>query len=234
MKKLTSLVISAIIALSGCSASSDKLPVVTDENGAVLPPVRYLDDISCHWDLEKAYTFETAFSEAEVVARIKVGNWLSEDNDIDSTFFEAETLQCFKGDIPENFILKQEGSSEDIEDRFPLFTYGNELLLFLNKGSSDSYESKCPIKYDTFYWIIGAFTTFLDISYDADGNRYYADRYNYFLGSTMNIPSNNAVYSEVYEYAVKSDPFLGSLRNKEHYYSYIFSEDDVISLMESL
>lgn len=211
-----------------------RFPAVTDENGAVLPPVRVLEDVSCHGDLAKPYTFETAFSEAEVVARIKVGNWLSEDTDIDSTFYEADTLQCFKGDIPETFILKQDGSSECIADGYPLFTYGNELLLFLNKGSSDGYESECPIKYDTFYWIIGGFSTFLDVSYDADGNRYYADRYNYFLGSTMNIPSNNAVYSEVYEYAVKSDPFLGSIRNKEHYYSYIFSEDDVISLIDSL
>ncbi|MBD5080299.1 MAG: hypothetical protein HDT44_00865 [Ruminococcaceae bacterium] len=232
MKNLICLAVSAIIALSGCSASSDKLPAVTDENGAVLPPVRVLEDVSCHGDLARSYTFETAFSEAEVVARIKVGNWLYEDNDIMSTFFEAETLQCFKGDIPEKFILKQEGSSEWIEDSFPLFTYGNELLVFMSKGDSKGYESRYPKKYDTFYWLIGAYITFFDVSYDNNGNRYYADRYG-FMGKTMNISSKDDFYSEVYEYAVKADPFLGSIRNKEYYYSYIFSEDDVISLMKS-
>ncbi len=218
-------------AIESTAAVND--PAKYDDNSIVLPPVRIgKSPVDIH--LAKEYTFETAFSTADAVARIKVGNWLSEDDEITSSFYEATVLQCFKGDIPETFILKQFGCSDNGLEGYPLFTYGNELLLFLGKGSSADYESNCPTKYEKFYWIIGSFSTVLDVSYDADGNRYFADRYG-LLGRTIDVSSDYAlqkrISSQVYSYTVKSDPFVANIVDEQHLYPYIFSESDIISLM---
>lgn len=202
--------------------------IITPSDGSVILPPARIDEDTYNVSLVRDYTFETAFSTAETVARIKVGNWLSENNEIHSTYFEAAVLQCFKGDIPETFILKQDGSSVGTVKGYPLFTYGNELLLFLKKGSTTDYE--------TVYWIIGAFTTVLDVSYDADGARYYTDSRN-IMGVTMNISSNyvsqDDILSEVYASAVSSDPFIADITDKQHFYSHIFSEADVNKLIDN-
>ena len=225
MKKILSLFAAAFMLLAaGCSQAAD--------DSVVLPPTRIGEGVS-YASLDKSYTFETAFSEADVVARIKVGNWLSEDTELDSTFFEATVLQCFKGDIPETFILMQSGCSYYTVKNYPLFTYGNELLLFLNKGNPDNYEEGWPApKYDIYYWITGSFSTLLDVSYDAHGSRYYADRYG-ILSETMDISTNyanqNDVSSEVFEAAVNADPFIADISA----YRYVFSETDFVDLINS-
>lgn len=206
-------------------------PAKSDDNSIVLPPVR-ISEHTVNALLAREYNFESAFSTADVVARIKVGNWLSEDKEIGSSFYEATVLQCFKGDIPETFILKQSGCSDNVWEGYPLFTYGNELLLFLGKGNPDG-----STVYEKSYWIRGSFSTVLDVSYDADGNRYFADRYG-LLGRTIDVSSNYAlqkeISSQVYSYTVKSDPFVTNIADEQHLYSYIFSESDIISLMRGL
>lgn len=193
----------------------------------VLPPTRVgKSDMSPL--LAKGYTFQTAMEDAEVVARIQIGNWLGEDTEKISTYFEAKVLQCFKGTIPENFTLLQDGCSDCtmMKPSYPLFTYGNELLVFLKEAEGlDNYSSP--------YWIIGSFSTFLDVSYDDNDIRYYVDRYG-ILGETMNISNNYAhesnVRAEVYNIAATAD----SMVSEQNYdYSYIFSESDLVALMGS-
>ena len=206
-------------------------PAKPDDDSIVLPPVR-ISEHTADVLLAREYTFETAFSTADVVARIKVGNWISEDKEIGSSFYEATVLQCFKGDIPETFILKQSGCSDNVVEGYPLFTYGNELLLFLGKG-----DPAGSTEYEKSYWIRGSFSTVLDVSYDADGTRYFADRYG-LIGRTIGVSSNYAlqkeISSQVYSYTVNSDPFVANIADEQHLYSYIFSEFDIISLMNSL
>ena len=231
MKKILSLFTAAFMLLTaGCSQGAD-MPAKSDDDSIVLPPSRVgegtFDSI-----LAKRYTFETAFSEADAVARIKVGNWLYEDTESDLTYYESTVLQCFKGDMPESFTLIQDGSSHEIMEGYPLFTYGNELLLFLNQVTEPGDES--------LYWIIGSFTTVIDVSYDNDGNRYYADSTG-TLGESVNISSNYANQSdlaqEVYNYTINSDPFLAEfladITDRPPYYLYIFSESDINTLFDS-
>ena len=220
MKRLLSLFAAAFMLLAaGCSQGAD--------DSVVLPPTRIGESIS-YPSLEKSYTFETAFSEADAVARIKVGNWLSEDNEIHSTYFDATVLQCFKGNIPESFILIQDGSSNATMDGYPLFTYGNELLVFLNQATGFEDE--------IHYWIIGAYTTVMDVVYDNSETRYYATRFS-SLVETMDITPNcvdqKDIVSEIYNFAIISDPLVADIADEQHLYSYIFSESDVIDLINS-
>lgn len=193
----------------------------TDDTTAVLPPTR-LGSSSIHASLANYYTLDTAVSEADVVARIKVGDWIAENTEIQSTYYEATVLQCFKGNIPTKFTLIQDGCSTGTLKGYPLFTSGNEMLVFLKEAVAVSYDSP--------YWIIGSFTTIMDVSYDNAGNRYYADRYG-ILGETVDVAVNYArqpkTFAEVYASSVEADPIVQDFR-----YPYVFAESDLIPLLE--
>lgn len=207
-----------LLSVSGCATVPD------EQDAAVLPPSR-VGASQMQATLVKRYTFESAFSEADVVARVEVGNWLAEDTDIFKTYYEARVLQCFKGSIPETFTLFQEGCSTGTLKGYPLFTSGNEMLVFLKEATETAYNSP--------YWIIGAFTTLLDVSYDESGNRYYVDRCD-LLGETMNISSNYAyemsLANEILAVAAANDPIVSEM---QFHYSHIFSEADLIDLIEN-
>ena len=99
----------------------------------------------------------------------------------------------------------------------------------MNKWTNENNED--------IYWIIGAFTTVLDVSYDNDGNRYYTDCRG-ILGATMDISSNyvnqSDIVQEIYNYAINSDPFLADMTyDPQHFYPYIFSESDINTLFDS-
>lgn len=214
------LIVSAVIVVPMLRTEE---PGTTDDPAAVLPPTR-LGSSSIQACLEKKYTLNTAVSEADVVARIQVGDWIAEDTDIHATYYEATVLECFKGNIPNTFTLIQDGSSAGTLKGYPLFTSGNEMLVFLNVA--------IELDYDSPYWIIGAFTTILDVSYDNAGNRYYADRYG-ILGETVDVAVNYArqpsTFAEVYARSVEADPIVQDLR---YSYPYVFAESDLIPLLE--
>ena len=211
-------IVMLMISISGCAS------VPEETTPAVLPPTR-IGASGFKATMAKDFPFESAWEEADVVARVEVGNWLAENNDIYETYYEAKVLQCFKGTIPDTFTLLQEGCSASTIKRYPLFTSGNELLVFLKEAVELTYESP--------YWIIGSFTTMLDVSYDENGNRYYADRYG-ILGRSIDITSNYAhdiaVSAEVMATAVAKDPIVSEMGGS---YRYIFSEADFIALAEN-
>lgn len=99
------------------------------------------------------------------------------------------------------------------------------MLVFLKETTETTYGS--------LYWIIGAYTTLLDVSYDESGNRYYVDRCG-LLGETMNISSNYAyempVASEVLAVAAANDPIVSEMQFR---YTHIFSEADLIDFIEN-
>lgn len=211
------ILIAAFMIISvGCSNSADK--------SAVLPP-RRIGEGTLQASFGNRFTFESALSEADVVARIEVGNWISEDTELHKSYYEATVLQCFKGDIPDTFTLLQDGCSTATMKNYPLFISGNELLVFLKEASVTEYESP--------YWIIGSFTTVLDVSYDESGIRYYADRYG-ILGEFMNVSNNYAqdsvVSNEVLNRAATDDSIISQM---QIVYPYIFSEADILNLLGS-
>lgn len=218
MKKVFSLLLTVLFMLlaAGCT-------VPTEEN-AVLPPTR-IGSSSIQATFNTKYTLATAMSEADVVARIQVGNWIAEDIELQETYYEATVQQSFKGDIPNTFTLLQDGCSNGTLKGYPLFTKGNELLVFLKEATGLEYESP--------YWVIGSFTTLLDVAYDNSGTRYYADRYG-ILGETVQCSTNYAligdVFSEVYATTVQADPIVDDM---QYPYPYVFSENDLITLFDN-
>ena len=216
MKRILCLILVSVLLVIavGCSKPSDNI--------AILPPTR-LGSSKVYVSLANLYTLESAVSEADVVARIVVGDWIAEDTEIGSTYYVATVLQCFKGNIPTTFTLIQDGCSTGTLRGYPLFTSGNEMLVFLKEAVAVSYDSP--------YWIIGSYTTIMDVSYDNAGNRYYADRCG-ILGETVDVDVNYSkqpsIFAEVYARFVEADPIVQEL----HYsYPYVFAESDLIPLL---
>lgn len=213
MKKFFCLILATafVMVAVGCSNES-----------AVLPPSR-VGKGTIQATFGDKYTFESALSAADVVARIEVGNWIAEDTELYKTYYEATVLECFKGNISDVFTLLQDGCSAATMEEYPLFTSGNEILVFLKEATVTEYESP--------YWIIGSFTTMLDVSYGEDGTRYYADRYG-VLGESMDVSCNYSLEADVsgavFARVAADDPMVSVM---QYSYPYIFSEVDIEALL---
>ena len=203
-----------VIFITGCCKNSN--------SQLVLPPCR-VGEGSVQVSLDAEYPFTSAFAAADAVARVEIGNWIGEDMQIHKTYYEATVLEFYKGNIPAAFTLLQDGCSAGTLKGYPLFTCGNELLVFLKEATGLDYNAP--------YWIIGSFTTVLDVSYDASGNRYFADRYG-ILGETMSIPANYALeadtFHDVYARITESDSVV---QDMNFAYPFVFSEIDVMCLL---
>ena len=212
MKKLLSLaaVLLAVLISAGCSA--DKSAVPPRRTGATPMPV----------SLEELYTLESAVKEADLVALVRIGDWLGEASEGSFSYYMAEVLKTFKGSVAGDIVLVQDGNSLRTIDGFPLFTAGNELLLFLKQGVG--------AEYDNFYWMLGSFSAFFDAVRDGSGQLFYLDRFG-VIGPS--VGRENFIFDadkaeELKKAAVKSDPQAENYR-----YHFIFSAADVDPLLES-
>ncbi len=134
---------------------------------------------------ERYYSISDAFQEADAVAHIRIGDWLGEDIDRNATLFQAETVDVFKGTLPDTFVYDQFGCSRGTEAGYPLYSYGNEILSFLHKETLDGTE---------VYLNLGVHTTeFLVIQ--ADSGDYYCDR-NMGMGAGLDCPVMDRRYRE--------------------------------------
>lgn len=198
------------------------LLVVCAKNRVILPPARNVPypGLVDYADVN----FESVYSQAEAIVRIRVGNWLGEDTGIrNNTYFEATVLECYQGTAPEKFTLIQTGSSYGIDGR-PLYTYGNELVIFLKKNLDEE------IPFEDAYYNKGSFFSVFDVYYDYDGNRYYVIRNGWFGKSLpFTTPLSEIPMNEITEYAVKNDPIL---KETGFGFSYAFTERDFRELLE--
>ncbi len=192
----------------------------------VLPPTRY-GEVQAQSSLYRGFTLEEGVEEADVVAWIRIGNWLGEDTDslLTKTYFRAEVVECYKGNIPNNFVLKQYGSSAETTLGFPLFTYGNELLLFLNLSETDFTYGSC-------YYLIGDYATVIDIIKDENGVTYASDRIGYMTQdlsiSTKNHSGDHALKSQLHTTAAEFDAIQGVMVNSS---DYLFELSDIVDII---
>ena len=215
MRKLLSLTAAllASLALAGCSAAGK----------AALPPQR-IGNRGMVVNLEALYSPETAAAEADLVALVRVGDWVKEDSYAHVTYYNAKILRTFKGSAGETITLIQDGFSQMTVDGYPLFISGNEMLLFLVKSDTEEF--------DNAYWELGSFSTVIDAVRDREGELFYLDRFG-LMGSALkdckNYLFDETKFAELKEIAVKADPEAAKYR-----YHYIFSAAEADPLLEAM
>lgn len=205
MKRIISflLIVSLLLCLSACDRP-------------VLPPVRVTENMM-FVSLAVDPTFSNAV-EADLIAHVKIGNWLGEDSDgFNRTFFEAEVLHVFKGEEKEKITVIQEGSSEATAFGYPLYIYGNEWLLFLNKATDEPYEDA--------YYTLGLWHYPFFAAPTEEGYLYLGCEY----GIGQDLPQednyaengNTERYVEAYKFLKEADPLLGG------YFMYAYTKEDL-------
>ena len=184
--------------LNGGSVTNDEV------EERVLPPCRISEKSVISASLAKKYTLTSAYEDADVVAHIKVGDWLEEDAELMSSFFEAEIIRIYKGKAEDKIVLEQDGTSTGTLKGYPLLTYGKEVLVFLKDATS--FEK---IHYKDAYWIIGSYTTLLDACYDDKGNVYFNDMCGVLWGSMdKHVFIKENTREELYNSLIKIDPWI--------------------------
>lgn len=114
------------------------------------------------------YNFEDSFKKADIVAQVKISEWLGEENEpSERTIFKAQLEKAYKNNIDKSLKeikLLQEGNSNTTIENFPLFKNNDKLVLFLKKATGEEYD-------DTTYWILGVHSSVFRII-NADGEDY--------------------------------------------------------------
>lgn len=75
------------------------------------------------WD-----SFEEAYEDASAVALVEIGDWLGESGG--GTFYKAKALECYKGELPDDFIIIMGGDSSKTVVGEPLMSAGERYLMF--------------------------------------------------------------------------------------------------------
>lgn len=225
------------------------LLLLTACGGVVRPPVR-IGEATGNASFNRLYSLTEAFEEADVVALVQVGNWLGEKTDgFPYTYYEADALECYKGDIPAHFTLMQSGASTSTYEDYPLYTYGNQLLLFLRHSQTDWGEAY--IQYPGAYVNVCAFITMMYAANADDGSRYFVDRFGLMTyeelranpgSATLGQPLSRMQESTVKELRAdleKTDPLLAESlsfgeRQNSFLEPYVYTQDTLKALFASL
>jgi len=223
----TFLLAAALVLLTACSGRGTE------------PPVRIGEAIG-EASLLRSYSAAEAFQEADAVALVRVGDWLGEQDGGFPIFYKAAVVKSYKGDLPREFTLMQNGGSAGTYEDYPLYTCGNELLVFLRKADAD---------YPDAYQSVGSFSTVLYAADAVDGTRYYLDRFGLMSmreqetgDSALEQPLSRMQESTVKELRAdleKTDPLLAESlsfgeRQNSFLEPYVYSEDTLKALFASL
>ena len=231
----TFLLAAALVLLTACSSRGTE------------PPVR-IGEATGNASFNRSYSLTEAFEEADVVALVQVGNWLGEKTEgFPYTYYEADALECYKGDIPAHFTLMQSGASTSTYEDYPLYTYGNQLLLFLRHSQTDWGEAY--IQYPGAYVNVCAFITTMYVANADDGSRYFVDRFGLMSmreqetgDSALEQPLSRMQESTVEELRAdleKTDPLLAESlssgeRKNSSFEAYVYTQDALETLFASL
>ncbi|MBQ4428260.1 MAG: hypothetical protein II871_00615 [Clostridia bacterium] len=176
-------------------------------------------------------TVQEAIERSDAVAMVRVGDWLGETTDKLTTLFNAEVIETIKGELPAKFTLLQGGSSEFTYRDYPLFTYGNELFLFLTKISDENREFlKFP---ENTYKITGTYTSVMHLI-ELDGEKYVIPR-DYALLENMpesvkNLAKDEAFLKRAVDELKRSDSVLSKVNIA---YAHVYKLDELVSMVKA-
>lgn len=225
-KKILAAVISLCILVAGAVTA---LHILTKEE-PILPPVRLaerndeiLDDIDY---IDCRLIARIKDSELKAIVLLEVKNWLGEGEE-SGTFYEAEVIKCYKGDINSKIKLVRSGNSKETLDRtYPLFTYGNKLLVALAETNETYFTADGKEISEDLYYILNAHYGAIRVEEDNSGNLYFMHYY-CFWGGDVTCPigdtsplefsvAERKIRDEVKANAKENDPFLPGC---QHIYS---------------
>jgi hypothetical protein len=138
-------VVSLIFILGGCKAQTAKdTPHQVGQKGQFSASIM-------------SYNFEDSFNKADIVAQVKITEWLGETKDsFEMTTFKAKLEKTYKNDVADRDLkeikLLQDGNSKYTVENFSLFKNNDKLVLFLKKATGEEVD-------DTTYWILGGYAS---------------------------------------------------------------------------
>ncbi|MBQ7324140.1 MAG: hypothetical protein IJW98_00185 [Clostridia bacterium] len=106
----------------------------------VRPPTRSANTQLPSAYYDSKYSLLQLWEMADAVAWVSIGNWLSETEH--GSYYDAVVVKCFKGSLPASIVIEQMGSSYTTYVNYPLFTYGNEFLIFLQNWDEMAFSVK--------------------------------------------------------------------------------------------
>lgn len=247
------VLVCAVVLLAVMLPLSKSEPPVSEESSAasetvsteyVLPPVRNGKNVE-NASLAEHYTLKTAYEAADVVALVRIGDWLEENIEYDATLYHVDVLEQYKGEPLDNFVFRQDGCSQSTYEWYPLYTGGNEVLLFLRKSMGNQMYGKKVFDYDGAYYVsLSAWVTALNVVYDDEGNQYLLERNHFMEDEYPKLTNYGADMNQMNSYYFagrnqdKVEQFLNNAVAKDSEwgvfdYQWIFSKEDVVSLLSA-
>lgn len=174
------------------------------------------------------------------MALVRVGDWLGEqDGGFPITFYKAAVVKSYKGDLPREFTLMQNGGSAGTYEDYPLYTCGNELLVFLRKADAD---------YPDAYQSVGSFSTVLYAADAVDGTPVlsgpvrpdeHAERRPGIPPWSAVVPDAEDTVEELRADLEKTDALLAESlssgeRKNSSFEAYVYTQDALETLFASL
>ena len=183
-KKIIAIVISLCILVAAVGTATAVRFLTKEE--PILPPVRVNVSRTEYLNMSDI-RFSTAIKdeECDAVALIEIKNWLGETDGV--TFYDAKVLKCYKGDLDKKIIIGQGGSSEYTVPGYPLFIYGNKLLVALNGSERETITTDGKKITGTTYGIMNVFYQLIRVEEDNNGNLYFMHYY-CLSGGDVNCP----------------------------------------------
>ena len=193
----------------------------------VLPPVRMTGKL--------LIDYSTSIEErmADAVAYVRIGDWLGDTDDV-YAMYEFETVELIRGELPEGSVLLQDGSSTGTIPDFPLFTAGNELLLFLKKCGDYSKEH-LNLPNDS-YFIGGSSYTVSDIVTLESGQKFLIPRESMFANGVLpgvaeSIAADIKLRASCLDELRRADEIWNDIPRRSNYVCYL---DKIIAAIKAL
>ncbi|MCL2030138.1 MAG: hypothetical protein FWG93_01200 [Oscillospiraceae bacterium] len=236
MRRLAALLLTAVLllaALAGCASMPRNAADIKQT------PARF-GKREIHADGFR-YRLEEALAKSDVVADVTVVSWLDErlEDFPPMTFFSVKANTLYKGNIPDIFVMMQNGNQEITLEDYPLFQVGDRLLVFLfGPIAQEEWDGSRRITgVDGAYSILAAHASVLGI-HAMEDTLYAIDRDGYITGAVGNPlrdggertvidgQTQNALYDQARVYEQHESPLglRGPIRPRAFLYDEIVRE----------
>ena len=192
---------------------------------AVLPPSQMGGIGQFGPGYDKLRDLKEMYEDSEAVCIITIRDWLGES--MTRSRYKADVEYIFKGEIEDTIAVYQMGSSIGLFDNNPLFTYGDKLLVGLNRSNKSICEGYAA------YEITGVDSTLSYLAAAEDGQIYAIDYKGYYSYETevklpeyhfTNYAEDQNFVNELYKNIANYDSAVA--KHLEEYYSEYYNNKE--------